>query len=174
MIKIVLLFVTELFLEAEDCLLILSWVLDSSRSDSSEEISGISSGSSTSSESSLEEGSFIISFSATGVSQGLVLDLGPGLVFDFGPGLYPLTFAPVFGGSKWFIKGFFFHFFECGSIFGTSSINMAFSQKGLMRLSFLQTDKPNYFPELEFWSFFHSKWLKSCQIRTWSCSNAFF
>ena len=23
-------------------------------------------------------------------------------------------------------------------------------------------------------SLFHSKWLKSCQIRTWSCSNAFF
>ena len=54
-------------------------------------------------------------------------------------------------------------------------LKVAFSQKGLMRSSFLQTDKPNYFPELEFWFFFfHSKWLKSCQIRTWSCSNAFF
>ena len=53
-------------------------------------------------------------------------------------------------------------------------VKVAFSQKGLMRSSFLQTDKPNYFPELDFWFFlFHSKWLKSCQIRTWSCSNAF-
>ena len=94
MIKIALLFVTEFFLEAED------WVSDFSRSDSSEEISGISSGSSTSSESSLEEGSFTVSFSATGVSQSLVLDLGPGLVFDFGPGLYPLTPAPAFGEIK--------------------------------------------------------------------------
>ena len=51
---------------------------------------------------------------------------------------------------------------------------MAFSQKGLMRSSFLQTEDPNYFPELEFWFFFHSKWLKSCQIRTWSCPNTFF
>ena len=34
-------------------------------------------------------------------------------------------------------------------------IKVAFSQKGLMRLSFLQTDEPNYFPELDF--FFHSK-----------------
>ena len=54
------------------------------------------------------------------------------------------------------------------------TLKVAFIQKGLMRLSFLQTDKPNYFPELEFWFFFHSKWLKSCQIRTWSCSNTFF
>ena len=45
-------------------------------------------------------------------------------------------------------------------------LKVAFSQKGLMRLSFLQTDKPNYFPELEFLFIFHSKWLKSCQIRT--------
>ena len=29
-------------------------------------------------------------------------------------------------------------------------LKVAFSQKGLMRLSFLQTDEPNYFPELEF------------------------
>ena len=47
-------------------------------------------------------------------------------------------------------------------------IKVAFSQKGLMRLSFLQTVKPNYFPELEFWFFFHTKWLKLCQIRTWT------
>ena len=53
------------------------------------------------------------------------------------------------------------------------ALKVAFIQKGLMPLSFLQTDKPNYFPELEFDFFFHSKWLKSCQIRTWSCSNAF-
>ena len=33
-------------------------------------------------------------------------------------------------------------------------LKVAFSQKGLMRSSFLQTDKPNYFPELEFWFFF--------------------
>ena len=57
---------------------------------------------------------------------------------------------------------------------GLCYLKVAFIQKGLMRLSFLQTDEPNYFPELEFWFFFHSKWLKSCQIRTWSCSNAFF
>ena len=48
-------------------------------------------------------------------------------------------------------------------------IKVAFSQKGLMRLSFLQTAESNWFPELEFW-FFHCKGLKSCQIRTWSCS----
>ena len=35
-----------------------------------------------------------------------------------------------------------------------SVLKVAFSQKGLMRYSFLQTDKPNYFPELEFWFFF--------------------
>ena len=29
-------------------------------------------------------------------------------------------------------------------------IKVAFIQKGLMRLSFLQTGKPNYFPELKF------------------------
>ena len=37
-----------------------------------------------------------------------------------------------------------------------------FSERGLMRLSFLQTDKPHYFPELEFWFLFHCKLLKSC------------
>ena len=30
------------------------------------------------------------------------------------------------------------------------SYKVVFIQKGLMRLSFLQTDKPNYFPELDF------------------------
>ena len=39
-------------------------------------------------------------------------------------------------------------------------LKVAFSQKGLMHLSFLQTDELNYFPELEFNFFFHSKWLK--------------
>ena len=29
-------------------------------------------------------------------------------------------------------------------------VKVAFSQKGLRRLSFLQTDEPNYFPELQF------------------------
>ena len=33
-------------------------------------------------------------------------------------------------------------------------LNVAFIQKGLMRLSFLQIDEPNYFPELEFWFLF--------------------
>ena len=33
---------------------------------------------------------------------------------------------------------------------GASVVKVAFIQKGLMRLSFLQTDKRNYFPELEF------------------------
>ena len=42
-------------------------------------------------------------------------------------------------------------------------LKVAFSQKGLMCLSFLQTGKPNYFPELKFWILFHSKWLKACQ-----------
>ena len=32
----------------------------------------------------------------------------------------------------------------------TRSLKVAFIQKGLMPLSFLQTDEPNYFPELEF------------------------
>ena len=49
-------------------------------------------------------------------------------------------------------------------------LKVAFSQKGLIRFSFLQTDEPNYFPELEHWFFFHSEWLKSCKIRTWNCS----
>ena len=53
-------------------------------------------------------------------------------------------------------------------------LKVAFIQKGLMCFSFLQTDKTNYFPELKFDFFFHSKWLRSCQIRTWSCSNTFF
>ena len=55
-----------------------------------------------------------------------------------------------------------------------TALKVAFSQKRLMRLSFLLADNPNYFPELEFWISFHSKWLKSCQIRTWICSNAVF
>ena len=54
--------------------------------------------------------------------------------------------------------------------FSTFLLKVAFSQKGLMRLSFPQADKPNYFPELEFWTSFHSKWLKSFQIRTWGWS----
>ena len=33
---------------------------------------------------------------------------------------------------------------------GVGAPQVAFSQKGLMRSSFLQTDEPNYFPELEF------------------------
>ena len=53
---------------------------------------------------------------------------------------------------------------------GHNSLKVAFSQKGLMRLSFLQTGKPNYFPELKFWILFPSKWLKSCQKRTLSSS----
>ena len=32
----------------------------------------------------------------------------------------------------------------------TLFLKVAFSQKGLMHSSFLQTDEPNYFPELEF------------------------
>ena len=49
-----------------------------------------------------------------------------------------------------------------------SRLKVAFIQKELVNLSFLQTDEPNYFPELIFfyYFFFHSKWLKSCQIRT--------
>ena len=49
-------------------------------------------------------------------------------------------------------------------------LQVAFIQKGLMHLPFLQTDEPYYFPELEFGFFFHFKWLKSCQMRTWSYS----
>ena len=33
-------------------------------------------------------------------------------------------------------------------------LKVAFIQKGLMRLSFLQTGKPHYFPELKIWFFF--------------------
>ena len=50
------------------------------------------------------------------------------------------------------------------------TLKVALSQKGLMRLSFLRTGKPNYFPELKFWILFPSKWLKSCQKRTLSSS----
>ena len=39
---------------------------------------------------------------------------------------------------------------EDASVLVSGMVKVAFSQKGLMRLSFLQTDKPNYFPELEF------------------------
>ena len=53
---------------------------------------------------------------------------------------------------------------KCG-FFILIVLKVAFSQKRLMRLSFLQTDEPNYFPELKF-RFFHAKWLKSCHIRT--------
>ena len=49
-------------------------------------------------------------------------------------------------------------------------LKVTFIQKGLVNLSFLQKDKPNYFPALNFWFFCHYKWLKSCQIGTWSCS----
>ena len=40
-------------------------------------------------------------------------------------------------------------------------LKVAFSQKGLMHLSFLQTDEPNYLPELELKICFHSKWLNN-------------
>ena len=53
-------------------------------------------------------------------------------------------------------------------------LKVTFSQKGLMPSSFVQTDKPNYFPEQEFWILFPSKWLKPCQKRILSCSNSFF
>ena len=75
------------------------------------------------------------------------------------------------------------YFFKICWLKAVFVLKMAFIQKGLMRLSFLQTDKSNYFPELEFWYiFFHSKWLKSCQINKnlklysfiWSCSDVFF
>ena len=39
---------------------------------------------------------------------------------------------------------------ECSVKFVMLSIKVAFFQKGLMRLSFLQTGKPDYFPELKF------------------------
>ena len=55
-------------------------------------------------------------------------------------------------------------------MFMNDPVKSTFSQKGVMHLSFLQTGEPNYFPEQEFWFFFHSKGLKSYQIRTWSCS----
>ena len=43
-------------------------------------------------------------------------------------------------------------------------LKVVFFQKGLMCLSFLQTGKPNHFPELKFWIIFPSKWLKSFKI----------
>ena len=42
-----------------------------------------------------------------------------------------------------------------------------FYQKGMVNLFFLQTDKPNYFLN---YFFLYSKWLKPCQMRTWSCT----
>ena len=39
---------------------------------------------------------------------------------------------------------------QLGGIELKLSVKVAFSQKGLMRSSFLQTDEPNYFPELKF------------------------
>ena len=83
----------------------------------------------------------------------------PGGIMNFW--WYFFTFA-AFPEDNFYFSGYF------------KLLKVAFSQKRLMRLSFLQADKPNYFPELEFWIFFRSKWLKSCQIRTWSCSNAIF
>ena len=48
-------------------------------------------------------------------------------------------------------------YFLAGSV-----LKVAFSQKGLMRSSFLQADKH----ELDFLFIFHSKWLKPCHLRT--------
>ena len=36
------------------------------------------------------------------------------------------------------------------ALLSLTALKVAFSQKGLMRSLFFQTDKPNYFPELEF------------------------
>ena len=50
---------------------------------------------------------------------------------------------------------------------------VAFIQKGLICLWFLQTDKPNYFPELEFLffsSFLMAQTMSNNLIGTWSCS----
>ena len=55
-----------------------------------------------------------------------------------------------------YIKSRFFFLLEIvlmgkkGSDFIHYHLKVALSQKGLMHSSFLQTDKPNYFPEPEF------------------------
>ena len=45
------------------------------------------------------------------------------------------------------------YFFKICWLKAVFVLKVAFIQKGLMRLSFLQTDEPNYFPELELWIF---------------------
>ena len=49
-----------------------------------------------------------------------------------------------------------------------------FFQKGLMRLSFLRTGKPDYFPELKFWIFFLQNGSNHFIKGTLSYFNAFF
>ena len=55
-----------------------------------------------------------------------------------------------------------------------AGLKVAFPQKGLMRLSFLQTGKPDYFPELKFWIFFLQNGSNHFIKGTLSYSNAFF
>ena len=47
-------------------------------------------------------------------------------------------------------------------------VKVALIEKIMMWLSYPQTDKPNYFPELEIMRLKHFKGLKSCHVRTWS------
>ena len=73
--------------------------------------------------------------------------------------LFPLLSFSVHNGIKFFELGFdhceFMTFCITEAFLHTLKfLKVAFSQKGLMRLSFLQTDEPNYFPELEFGFFF--------------------
>ena len=49
-------------------------------------------------------------------------------------------------------------------------LNVGCIQKGLNRSSYLQTDEPNYFPELQILKLSCFKRLKSCHKRTCSCS----
>ena len=57
-------------------------------------------------------------------------------------------------------------------------LKVAFIQKGLMCLSFLQRDKPNYYPELEFWFFFilngsnHVKYGHEAAVNAQNCVRA--
>ena len=68
---------------------------------------------------------------------------------------FPLTRYPL----MWFSKKQIFSFSQMSVwdfVFKVRSwhiLKAAFSQKGLMHLSFLQTDEPNYFPELFFFFF---------------------
>ena len=78
-------------------------------------------------------------------SQGVCSPCWKGITFSLKPGQFLSKNLTNFVFKYWY---------------STTEVmlKVTFSQKGLMGSSFLQTDEPNYFSELDFW-FFFSFWI---------------